>query len=123
MTEVITGTIRPMGDKIFLRPLPWKPSETIDVVRFGRPVRGTIVAIGKGEHPKKYKRDRNGQKVSFEYSKHFRPTELKPGDVVEVGGLNIFDGDGYSFQEVVVNNETLLVCSEKDVACVCGVTE
>lgn len=119
MTEIINGSLRMLGDRILLRPLPWKPSETIDVIRFGRPVRGTIVSIGNGENPKKYKRNREGQKVSFEYSKHFRPSELKPGDTVEIGGINIFDGDGYKFEEITVNNETLLVCSEKDVACVC----
>ncbi len=117
-TEVVAGTPRMLGDKILLRPLPWKPSETIDVVRYGRPVRGTIVAIGPGEYPKKYTKNANGEKTGFKYSKHFRPTELKPGDVVEVGGISVWDGAGYKWDEVVVGNETLLICSEKDV---CGV--
>lgn len=119
MSECITGTPRMLHDRMLLRPLPWKPSATLDVVRFGRPVRGEIVAIGPGEYPKKYKRNREGQKTSFEYSKHFRPTELKPGQVVEIGGINIFDGDGYKFEEYVVNHETLILCCEKDVCLVC----
>lgn len=118
-TEVVQSIPRMMGDRILLRPLPWKPSETIDVVRFGRPVRGEIVAIGPGEHPKKYIRNSQGEKTGFKYSKHFRPTELKPGMVVEIGGINIFDGDGYKFDEIVVGNETLLMCTEKDVAILC----
>ncbi len=111
---------RLLGDRMLIRPLPWKPSETLDVVRFGRPVRGEVVAIGPGEHPKKYKRNAAGEKCGYVLSKHFRPTELKPGDVVEVGGINIFDGEGYKFEEYIVGNETLLMCSEKDVAVVCG---
>lgn len=73
------------------------------------------MSIGTGEHPKKY----SPGKTSFKYSRHFRPTELKPGMIVELGGLNIFDGEGYSHPQVVVGNETLLVISEKDVAIVC----
>lgn len=118
MTEVITGSLRMLGDRILLRPLKWKPSELLEVVRHGRPVRGEIVAIGKGEFPKKYKRNREGQKISFEYSKSFRPTELKPGMTVEIGGLNVFDGFGYDFQTVMIGSETMLICTEKDV---CGV--
>lgn len=118
--DLVTGAMKMMGDRILLRALPWKPSETIDVVRYGRPVRGEIVAIGPGEYPKKYKLNAKREKTGFEYSKHFRPTELKPGQIVEVGGINIFGGDGYKFEEITVGNETLLVCSEKDVACVCG---
>jgi len=119
MTDLINGTPRMLHDRMLIRPLPWKPSEVLDVVRYGRPVRGEIVAIGPGEYPKKYKRDANGQKKSFEYSRHFRATELKLGQIVEIGGINIFNGDGYKFDEVIVGNETLLMCCEKDVAVVC----
>lgn len=105
-----------IGDRILLRPLKWEPSKILEVVRKGRPVRGEIVSIGPGHHPLKYKKDQNGQKKSFEYSKHFRPTELKVGDIVELGGLGTFDGVGYSFPEIVVGNETMLVIAERDVA-------
>lgn len=118
MTEVITGSLRMLGDRILLRPLKWKPSELLEVVRHGRPVRGEIVAIGAGSNKKKYVNNREGQKIRFNYSKRWQPTELKPGDVVELGGLGTFDGAGYCFPEVVVNNETLLICQEADVAAV-----
>lgn len=116
MTEVIVGTIRPLGDRILLRPLKWKPSEILEVVRHGRPVRGEIIAIGPGCNKKKYINNREGQKVRFHYSKRFQPTELKPGDIVELGGLATFDGLGYAFPEIVVGNETFLMCQEADVA-------
>ncbi len=119
-TEVVTGTLRMMGDKILVRPLKWEPSKLLEVVRHGRPVRGEIVAVGPGCNAKKYTRDHAGQKTGFKYSKHFRPTEVKVGDIVELGGIDIFDGTGYAFTEVVVGNETMLICQEADV---CGVVE
>lgn len=104
-----------MGDRILLRPLPWKPSQTIDVVRFGRPVRGEVIAIGSGHHPIKYKDGPKGKRSLMDYSKRFRPTEIKVGSIVELGGLATFDGEGYSFPTVVVGNETMLICTERDV--------
>jgi co-chaperonin GroES (HSP10) len=118
MTEIINGTLRPLRDKIIVKPLDWEPSKIISVVRKGRPLRGTVVAVGPGYHPKKYERDRNGNRKSYKLSKHFQRLEVKPGDVVELGGSDVFDGLGYQFQEVVIGTELHLICSEQDV---CGV--
>lgn len=115
MTEIINGTLRPLGDRIVLKPLEWKPSEIVDVIRHGRPLRGEVVAIGPGCNPKRYAPDRS----SFKYMKRFQPTVVKPGDVVELGGLSTFDGIGYQFEEVVIGTEVHLICTEKDVAGVC----
>ena len=104
-----------MGDRILLRPLKWEPSKILDVVRYGRPLRGEVMAIGPGHNPLKYK-TRGDKTKTMDYSKHFRPTEVKVGDIVELGGLNVFDGKGYQFPEVVVGNETMIICSERDVA-------
>lgn len=117
-TEVVTGTIRPLGDRIIVKPLEWRPSEVVEVVRHGRPLRGQVVAVGPGAYPKKYRKDSNGNRASFKYSRHFRPTEVKPGDIVELGGLNIFDGRGYEFAEILIGTEKHLVCSEQDVCLV-----
>lgn len=108
------GSLRPLRDQIVLKPLEWTPSDIIQVVREGRPLRGKVVAVGPGDHHKKYSKDRK----SFVYSKIFTPTEVKPGDTVELGGLNIYDGRGYMFKEVVIGREMHLICSEKNV---CGV--
>lgn len=108
--------VRMLGDRILLRPLKWEPSKILEVVRHGRALRGEVMAIGPGMHPMKYKAHPDGKRKIADYSKRFRPTEVKVGDIVELGGLNVFDGAGYSFPEVIVGTETMLVCSERDVA-------
>ncbi len=112
---------RPLGDRILLRPLKWEPSKILEVVRHGRTLRGEVMAIGPGINPAKYKH-RNGKKL-MDYSRHFRRTEIKVGDVVELGGLNIYDGKGYQFTEVLIGTEVFVVCTERDVAIVCEYTE
>lgn len=118
MAEIINGTVRPLRDKILVKPLDWEPSKIISVIRKGRPVRGTVVAVGAGYYPKKYEKDAAGNRKSYKLSKHFQRLEVKPGDIVELGGLNQFDGQGYQFPEVVIGTELHLLCSEQDV---CGV--
>lgn len=120
MTEIVNGSLRMMGDRILLKPLDWKGSDVIVAIRHGRPVRGEVVAIGPGKWVKRYvsgKRDGKDFRRSYE-TKVFLKTELKPGDIVNLGGLATFDGAGYIFQEVVVGTETMLMCQEADVAVV-----
>jgi hypothetical protein len=107
--------VRMMSDRILLKPLEWEPSKIISVVRHGRALRGEVMAIGRGHNPLKYK-TRGDKTKAMEYSRYFRPVDVKVGDVVELGGLNVFDGDGYQFPEVLVGTETMLICSERDVA-------
>jgi hypothetical protein len=45
------------------------------------------------------------------------PTEVKPGDLVEVGGLEL---NGYQFPQVTIGSELHVVCQEQDVAMVIG---
>jgi hypothetical protein len=121
VTELIchhVSQFRPVGDRILLRPLAWKPSDLIEVVRHGRALRGEVMAVGPGHNPAKYKPGPRGPRALMDYSRHFRPTEVRVGDIVELGGLNIFDGKGYDFTEVIVGTETMLVCTERDVAMV-----
>jgi co-chaperonin GroES (HSP10) len=108
--------LRMRGDRILLRPMKWEPSKIIEVVRQGRALRGEVVAIGPGIYPVSKRVTQADGRKRVEYSKHFRPTEVKVGDVVELGGLNIFDGKGYQFTEVLVGSETMIVCTERDVA-------
>lgn len=118
MTAIISSVaeVRLLSDRILLRPLDWEPSKIISVVRKGRPLRGEVMAIGPGLHPIKYRKTNDPNVRIADYSKHFRPTEVKVGDVVELGGLNQFDGQGYMFPEVVVGNVTMIICTERDVA-------
>lgn len=110
--------LRMLRDRILLKPLEWDASKTIIAIRHGRPVRGVVVAVGPGSYPKKYKAGPKGPRSIMEYSRHFRPTEVKVGDIVELGGLNVFDGQGYQFTETWVDNEKHLICDEGDVAVV-----
>lgn len=119
MTQVACDSpaqFKPTKDRILLRPLAWEPSKILEVVRFGRPLRGEVMAVGPGLNPIKYRPHPDGKRRIAEYSKRFKPTEVKVGDIVELGGLNIFDGQGYQFPEVVVGNETMLIVTERDVA-------
>jgi hypothetical protein len=110
--------IKLLGDRILIRPLAWEPSKIIEVVRHGRPLRGEVMAVGPGHNPLKYRKV-NGKKL-MDYSKRFRPTEVRVGDVVELGGLNIFDGKGYEFPQVMVGLESMLIATERDVVGVVG---
>jgi hypothetical protein len=110
--------VRLTGDRMLLRPLKWEPSKILEVVRHGRPLRGEVMAVGPGHNPIKYRRGPKGPKQFMDYSRHFRATEVKPGDIVELGGLNVFDGFGYKFTEVLVGTEVMVLATERDVAIV-----
>lgn len=122
MTDFLQGTLRMRGDRILLKPLEWEGSEVhgegsqIAVVRRGRPLRGEVLAVGPGLHPVSKRIKESPTRQRIEFSKHFQRTEVKPGDVIELGGLNIFDGLGYQFPEVIVNGERCLIVTERDVA-------
>jgi co-chaperonin GroES (HSP10) len=104
--------IRPLRDYIVVKPLEWNPSRTIQIAgNTRRTLRGTVVAVGPGCYPKVYNRDRS----KCWLSKAFRRTQVRAGDVVELGGLEI---DGYSFPTISIGNETHIICREEDV---CGV--
>lgn len=119
MTEIVNGTLRMRGDRILLKPLDVDWRSALIVVRHGRPVRGEVLAIGPGIHPvSKRTKSADGKRQRIDFSRHFRPTEVKVGDVVELGGLNIFDGKGYAFPEILVNGEACIIVTERDVALV-----
>jgi co-chaperonin GroES (HSP10) len=109
--------LRLLRDRILVRPLDWEPSKIISVVRQGRPLRGEIVAVGPGRFYRRYKRHpTNPQMRQYTESKHFIRCEVQVGDVVEFGGLNVFDGLGYSFPQVMIGTERFLIAQEQDVA-------
>jgi co-chaperonin GroES (HSP10) len=109
--DVVTGTMRPMGDRIVVRPLPLLLSKVIEAAWSGKTVRGEVLAVGPGEYPNVYNRDRS----KVHRSMTFRPTEVKVGQVVHLGGM---ENGGYSFPEVMLNGETVIIASEKDI---CGI--
>jgi co-chaperonin GroES (HSP10) len=106
--------IRPLRDNIVIEPLDWRPSSTIQVVYNGKPLRGKVRAVGPGRYPKKYDGPKGKRSKTWD-STHFRATEVKVGDVVELGGLEI---RGYLFQTVRWGSKEVIVCSEQDIAIV-----
>ncbi len=121
--EVVTGQIRMMGDRILVKPLEWEGEDVhgagsrLHVVRDGRPVRGEVIAVGPGRYPfKRTGRSADGRSVKVEYMKRYQPTEVKVGDIVELGGLNVFDGKGYQFTSIIYNGVKHIICTERDIS-------
>lgn len=104
--------MRLLGDRILVKPLDWSPETQIHAIRAGRPVRGFVVSTGPGVHRKKYSADRS----TVSDTATFIPMTVQVGQIVNWGGLNIYDGAGYNFPEVVIGNEVHLLIQEQDVA-------
>lgn len=107
------ATLRPLRDQIVVRPLEWKPSSIIAIAgNDRRPLRGVVVAAGPGCYPKRYNRDRSKTWPSAQ----FRPTQVKVGDTVELGGLEL---GGYMFPQIMIDNVMHVICREEDVTGIC----
>jgi hypothetical protein len=104
--------IRPLRDYCVVRPLEWNPSRTIQIAgNTRRTLRGTVTAVGPGCYPWEYNRDRSKRWAR----KKLRPTDIKVGDIVELGGLEI---GGYDFPIISIGNVPHVICREEDI---CGV--
>jgi co-chaperonin GroES (HSP10) len=115
-THVPRGAkIRPLRDHIIVEPTDGSLSAIIEVVHECKPLRGIVRAVGPGHYPKKYDHREKNKRTKMWDSKHFQPTEVKVGDQVELGGLDI---GGYSFQTLYWGTKLMLVCREADVAAV-----
>jgi co-chaperonin GroES (HSP10) len=117
--ETLTGIkacehLRPLRDRIVLEPLPPDLSSTLEVVTATRPVRGRVLAVGPGTHPKRYNGPKGYRSRSWD-SKAFRPCDLKVGEIVDIGGLEL---GGYLHMTVQWGEKTVVVCREEDVAVV-----
>lgn len=101
-------TLRPLRDQLIVRPLEWDPSPTLTVIRSGKPVRGVVIAAGPGAYRRDYSKDRKRTWLTDT----FIPTTVKPGEIVELGGLEI---DGYDFPTVFIEGMAHLIVTERDV--------
>jgi hypothetical protein len=106
--------IKPLRDQIIVEPREWNPSKLLHVVYTGKPLRGIVRAVGPGRYPKKYDGPK-GKRTKTWDAKSFLPTELKVGDIIELGGLEI---RGYLFQTIRWGSKEMIVCQEADVAIV-----
>jgi co-chaperonin GroES (HSP10) len=112
-TEFPEGTkLRMLRDQMLVEPKDQAYSAIIYCINNDKPMRGIVRAIGPGHYPKKYNGPK-GKRIKSWDSKHFQPTEVKVGDIVELGGLQY---GGYSFQTVYIGNVLHLICREADVA-------
>ena len=82
-----------------------------------KPMQGEVIAVGPGRYPIKYN-GRKGVRTKSWLGKHFIPTEIKVGDIVELGGLQLGDNQfrGYNFQTFLWGTKEYLICREGDVA-------
>jgi hypothetical protein len=78
-----------------------------------KPLRGLVKAVGPGCYPKRYDHAEKGKRTKMWDSKRLRKTEVKVGDVVELGGSEI---GGYSFDSFYWGETLHLMCREEDVA-------
>jgi co-chaperonin GroES (HSP10) len=111
-------TIRPLRDHVLLEILAWEPSKILEVVYRGKPLRGRVLAVGRGTFPKKYNGPRGKRDKCWD-SKVFLPTDTKVGDIVELGGLEI---RGYLFTSYASfrwGDKDCLMVREADIAVVC----
>lgn len=106
--------IRPLRDQIVVEPLPIDHGTSMAYVYRGKPVRGRILAVGPGTYPKRYN-GRKGARTKSWDSKHFRPCDLKVGDIVDIGGLEL---GGYLFTRVIWGDKDCIIAREEDVAIV-----
>jgi co-chaperonin GroES (HSP10) len=106
-----SAKVRPLRDAIVIEPLEWKPSQVVAVAYFGKPLRGLVKAVGPGTYPKRYNGPK-GKRTKVWDSRAFLPTEVKVGDIVELGGLEL---GGYLFQTFRWGEKEHVICREADV--------
>lgn len=114
-----SATIRPLRDQIVVEPLPWEPSPIlkklgVEVVWQGGVLRGKVLAVGPGHYPKQYNKDRS----KCWDSKSFRPCDVKVGDIVELGGLEIHGYDHWL--HIQWGDRKCIIAREADVTGVVG---
>jgi co-chaperonin GroES (HSP10) len=113
----VSGTIRPLREKIVLKPMQPHISQTIAANWNGEAVRGKVVAIGPGTYPRIHEKGfKNGQPYrTVRDLKAFRACEVKVGDVVQLGGMEL---GGYLWPHIMIDGEDHILISEQDV---CGI--
>ena len=109
--------LRPLRDQLIVEPLDVVYSRHLIVYRDTKPLRGRVKAVGPGTYPKLYDHPEKHQRTKMWDSRCFRPTEVKVGDIVQLGGAEL---GGYSFETFFWGDTVHLHCTEKDV---CGIED
>lgn len=108
--------IRPLRDQIIVEPLDIDHNTHLIIIEETKPVRGIVKAVGPGCWPKSYDHPDKHRRTKMWDSKHFQPTEVKVGDIVELGSPQ--GGGGFSFQSFMWGETMHLICREPDI---CGI--
>lgn len=118
--NVIVGEheqIRCLRDYMVVEPLDWTPSKIIIIAGYqGEALRGIVRAIGPGVRPKRYDGPKGRRTKSWD-SKAFRPCDVKVGDIVEFGGLEL---KGFLHPTILWGTKEMVLCREEDI---CGIVE
>lgn len=105
--------LRPLRDQIIVKAIEWRPSAVIHLAgNERRPMRGEVVAVGPGQRVKRYWRNAKGEKCKVGETGQVIPTEVRPGDIVELGGLEL---DGYRFPQLTIGSEVHVIAQEQDI--------
>lgn len=103
-------TLRPIGDKVIIA-VEDPHDSALTILSSDRPVRGTVIAVGPGQNLKKYNTDRS----YMQWSRIYRPTEVRVGDRVELGGREL---GGYLFDTLRIGGREHVICTERDIAAI-----
>jgi hypothetical protein len=105
--------LRPLRDQLIIEPLPVVLSKIIVTHEDTKPLRGIVKAAGPGIYPKCYDHPDKNKRTKMWDSPIFRPTQVKVGDVVELGGYGL---GGYSFQTLWWGDVKHIICREEDIS-------
>lgn len=124
-----TSTLRPLRDVMIIEPLEATLSAILIIINECKPVKGIVRAIGPGVWLKQYASGSpplwaptyspppKNSRTMMRDSKIFRPTVVKVGDEIELGGK---ERGGYAFDTFYHGDTLMLMCREEDV---CGVRD
>lgn len=106
--------LRPLRDQIIVKPLPLELGDRLRAHWHGEIVRGRVIAAGPGCYPRIHRRGiKDGKPYhTIHESRVFRPTVVRVGDIVRLGGEDI---GGYLFPQVWAEGDWCAICREEDV--------
>lgn len=107
--------LRPLRDQLIVEPLDVVYSRILIVSIQSKPLRGIVRAAGPGCYPKQYDHRDKHKRTKMWDSLKFRPTEVKVGDVVQLGGAGI---GGYAFEQFWWGDRVHLHCREEDICAI-----
>ncbi len=105
--------IRPLRDQIVIEHLEIDHGSQLIVIEDTKPLRGIVKAVGPGHYPLQYDHPDKHRRSKMWEGKRFQPTQVKVGDVVQLGSPQ--DGRGYTFQTFRWGDKVHLLCREADI--------